>query len=142
MDVSTRLTDSPAALVQGAYGMSPQMQKYYRAQSVMNEDDPAMEQQFNQAILELNPTHPIVISLKQQVESAPDDVETMELGKLVYDVAAVAGGYDIEDPSAFSLRMIKLMTKQAGLSDDVVGDDSLARRDMEDPAAVTPEIVE
>jgi len=30
--VSSRLTDSPAALVQGAYGMSPTMQRYMKAQ--------------------------------------------------------------------------------------------------------------
>ena len=32
VEVSTRLTDSPAALVQGAYGMSPTMQRYMKAQ--------------------------------------------------------------------------------------------------------------
>lgn len=32
VEVSTRLTDSPATLVQGAYGMSPTMQRYMKAQ--------------------------------------------------------------------------------------------------------------
>jgi hypothetical protein len=32
VDLSSRLTSSPAALVQGAYGMSPTMQRYMRAQ--------------------------------------------------------------------------------------------------------------
>ena len=37
--VSTLLTDSPAALVQGAYGVSPTMQRYMRAQSVASGGD-------------------------------------------------------------------------------------------------------
>ena len=32
VEISTRLTDSPSALVQGAYGMSPTMQRYMKAQ--------------------------------------------------------------------------------------------------------------
>lgn len=143
VDVTNRLIDSPAALVQSAYGMSPQMQKYYRAQAVMQDEDAAgMDAQFNQAILELNPTHPIIASLKEKVEASPDAVETMELGKLVYDVAAVAGGYDVEDPGAFTARITKLMSKQV-LADGGVGvvAEGLSTRDMEDPTAVTPDIV-
>ena len=33
VEVSTRLTDSAATLVQGAYGMSPTMQRYMKAQA-------------------------------------------------------------------------------------------------------------
>lgn len=32
VEVSSRLTDSPAAITQGAYGMSPTMQRYMKAQ--------------------------------------------------------------------------------------------------------------
>jgi hypothetical protein len=49
VEVSTRLTESPAALVQSAYGLSPQMQKYYKAQAVLQDDDAsALGGQFNQ----------------------------------------------------------------------------------------------
>ena len=144
VDVSTRLTDSPAALVQSAYGMSPQMQKYYRAQASMSPtEQESIDGQFNQAILELNPSHPIVQSLKEKVATAPDAIDTMELGKLVYDVAALAGGYDVEDPGAFSARITKLMSKQA-LGEDAVlpVEEGLSTRDMEDLApAVTPDVV-
>lgn len=52
VEVSTRLTESPAALVQSAYGLSPQMQKYYKAQAVLQDDDAsALGGQFNQVRL-------------------------------------------------------------------------------------------
>lgn len=49
------------------------------------------------------------MSLKRKVETSPDDKETLELGKLVFDVAALAGGYDVEDIGAFSARITKLL---------------------------------
>lgn len=144
VDVTNRLIDSPAALVQSAYGMSPQMQKYYKSQSMMQDDDGAggMDAQFNQAILELNPSHPIVLCLKETVEKAPDAVETMELGRLVYDVAAVAGGYDVEDPGAFTARITKLMSKLV-LADGGAGlvAEGLSTRDMEDPSKVDADVM-
>lgn len=142
VDVTNRLVDSPAALVQSAYGMSPQMQKYYRAQSVqMGDDDGSgIDAQFNQAILELNPGHPIVRSLQEKVAGAPDDTETLELGKLVYDVAAVAGGYDVEDPGAFTARVVKLLAKQVQ-AEGSVAPEGLSTRDIEDPSVVTPDVV-
>jgi molecular chaperone HtpG len=142
VDVTDRLVDSPAALVQSAYGMSPQMQKYYRAQSVqMGDDDAAgLDAQFNQAILELNPDHPIVRSLLGKVAAAPDATETLELGKLVYDVAAVAGGYDVEDPGSFTARVVKLLAKQLQ-AEGVVAPEGLSTRDIEDPTVVTPDVV-
>jgi hypothetical protein len=142
VDVSTRLTESPAAVVQSAYGMSPQMQKYYRAQSVTTDDESGMAGQFNQAILELNPSHPIISSLKSKVEAAPDATETLEMGKLVYDVAALAGGYDVDDPGAFSARVVKLMSLQA-VADGASGvvPEGVTTRDVEDPTAVQPDII-
>lgn len=39
VEVSTRLVDSPATLLQSEYGVSPNMQKYLRAQAVMDSDN-------------------------------------------------------------------------------------------------------
>lgn len=66
VEVSSRLVDSPATLVQSEYGVSPTMQKYLRAQSVVEEDitQGQFSNIFNQAVLEINPTHPIIVKLK------------------------------------------------------------------------------
>jgi heat shock protein beta len=39
VEASTRLIDSPATIVQSEYGVSPSMQKYLRAQAVVDSDD-------------------------------------------------------------------------------------------------------
>jgi HSP90 family molecular chaperone len=65
VEVSTRLVDSPATLVQSEYGVSPSMQKYLRAQAVVeNDSDGQFSNIFNQAVLEVNPSHPIIERLK------------------------------------------------------------------------------
>merc|ERR1719221_428008 len=62
------LAESPAALVQGAYGMSPTMQRYMKAQNVASGGaDMGMMGSFNQAVLEVNPSHPIVRDLERMV---------------------------------------------------------------------------
>ena len=67
VEVSTRLVDSPATLVQSEYGVSPSMQKYLRAQAVVeNDSDGQFSNIFNQAVLEVNPSHPIIQRLKGQ----------------------------------------------------------------------------
>jgi len=52
------------------------MQKYLRAQAVVDSDDQGMfENIFNQAVLEINPNHPIIKKLKQIQEKTPESDE-------------------------------------------------------------------
>merc|ERR1740139_700768 len=105
--MTTLLTNSPAALVQGQYGMSPSMQKYMKAQSVALGDGAEMQGGMNQAILELNPSHVLVTDLKRMIEQ--DEVERENFAMLLYDVAGMTSGYDIENVSDFSKRVMTLM---------------------------------
>merc|ERR1712216_914055 len=68
--MTDQLVDNPASLVQSAYGMSPTMQRYMKAQNVASGGaDMGMMGSFNQAVLEVNPAHPIVQDLARMVES-------------------------------------------------------------------------
>lgn len=108
VSVSTLLTDSPAALVQGAYGMSPTMQKYMKAQAVAQGG--GMNDNMNQAVLEINPNHPIIQELNNRVNGKSDEEETKNFAKLVYDVASMTSGYEIDDAANFAQRVMSLMT--------------------------------
>lgn len=106
--ISDLLTDSPAALVQGAYGMSPTMQRYMRAQSVASGGDgnlPGM----NQAVLEVNPNHPIVKDLDRMVKLDKESKELEDSAMLMYDVACMTSGYDVTNMKNFASRVMKLM---------------------------------
>mmetsp|Transcript_988 Transcript_988/g.3242 ORF Transcript_988/g.3242 Transcript_988/m.3242 type:complete len:246 (+) Transcript_988:1567-2304(+) len=140
VEVSMRLTDSPAALVQGAYGMSPTMQRYMKAQAVAAGEMEGLGGfgNLNQATLEINPDHPIVSKLKTMVDIAPESGSTKSYATLMYDVAALASGYSIEDPSDFATRITELMT---GVSSSSSSSETDSPPDDGEPENVEAEVV-
>ena len=139
--VSTLLTDSPAALVQGAYGVSPTMQRYMKAQSVASGGDGNLGA-MNQAILEINPKHPIVQDLQKMVKTDKESAETKNFAMLMYDVASMTSGYEVSDAGSFAQRVMSLMTtkaKQDGVEEAVVEEEDKSGSD--DGDAITPEVV-
>lgn len=106
--VSDRLVDSPAVVLQSQFGMSPMMQRYMKSQASAS-GDPTMMGPMDQAILEINPRHPVIASLSAAVESAPDSDTTNDMGMLLYETAALVGGYAIADLGSFGHRVMKLM---------------------------------
>jgi len=113
VEVSTRLTSSPSALVQPQWGMSPQMQRFMKAQAAAGggADPMGMGMAAN---LEINPTHPVVLKLKGM---AADPTESArQYAELLYEVAVVSSGYEITDPAGFARRVTALMADgEAGL---------------------------
>ena len=114
VQVSDRLVNSPATLVQGEWGMSPMMQRYMKSQTTSSASDSAFAiGSRNQAILEINPSHNVIKALKNCMETNPDSPETEDMVMMVYETAALIGGYTIEDPGDFAKRVTKLMEAQA-----------------------------
>ena len=60
--------------------------------------------------LEINAKHPIIKKLKAS-DLASDDAKAM--AQLIFDVAALTGGYDVQDAAAFGKRVVQLMANQA-----------------------------
>merc|ERR1712176_742298 len=110
VQISDRLVDSPATLVQGEWGMSPMMQRYMKSQTTSSASDSAFAiGSRNQAILEINPQHSVIKQLKNAMETAPESDTTEDMVMMVYETAALIGGYTIEDPGEFAKRVTKLM---------------------------------
>merc|ERR1739845_226207 len=118
--ISTLLTASPAALVQGAYGVSPSMQRYMKAQSVAAGSDATGSNMINKAILEINPNHPIVQELECMVEKNVEKKQTRTFSMLLYDVARITSGYEISDSGEFAKRVMSLMTRDFNKSGNFV----------------------
>jgi molecular chaperone HtpG len=91
--LSSRLTSSAACLVGDAYDVSPTLEKMYRA---MGQDMP-----HSKRILELNPTHPLVSGLRAAYEDRKDDAGLAETAELLYGMALIAEGGELNDPSRF-----------------------------------------
>jgi molecular chaperone HtpG len=51
--------------------------------------------------LELNPKHPLVENLKAAHEAHPDDAGIAETASLLHDMAVLAEGGELKEPSAF-----------------------------------------
>ena len=105
MRLSSRLTDSPACLVGDAGDLSPQMQELLRR---AGQDVPKVKR-----VLELNPTHPIVTTLRQVHAVDANDARLALYAELLYGQAVLAEGGTLPDPAAFSRRLTELML-QAG----------------------------
>jgi len=98
--VTGRLTDSPAVLVAGEFGVSLRMGRILK-QAGQNNPFATLP------ILELNPTHPLVERLKDTV----DDAVFSELAHVLYDQAMLAEGGDLDDPAIFVKRVNKLIVE-------------------------------
>eukprot|EP00978_Attheya_sp_CCMP212_P020703 scaffold59562_cov57-Attheya_sp.AAC.1 len=139
--LSTLLTTSPAALVQGAYGMSPTMQRYMKAQAVASGADGSAAAGMNQAVLEINPTHPIVRDLNMMLKGGDKDAtSTKNFANLMYDVASMTSGYDVPDMQDFAARVMGLMTNVAQSDTGVTDAEVIATPEVEVEVIATPDV--
>ncbi len=96
--VTGRLTDSPAVLVAGEFGVSLRMGRILK-QAGQNNPFATLP------ILELNPKHALVERLKETA----DDAAFTELAHVLYDQAMLAEGGELDDPAIFVKRVNKLI---------------------------------
>ncbi len=92
--LSSRLTTSAACIVGDADDVTPTLEKMYRA---MGQQMPTVKR-----ILELNPAHPLVTSLRAAHEADAADPALAEIAELIYGSALLAEGGDLPDPARFS----------------------------------------
>src|ERR1700761_4097188 len=101
--VSSRLTDSPAVLVAGEFGMSLRMNRILKQAGQSNPFATL-------PILEVNPKHPLIERLKDTA----DDAAFGDLAHVLYDQAMLAEGGELDDPAIFVRRVNRLIVE--GLS--------------------------
>ncbi len=102
--ISARLTDSPACLVAGGFGVSLRMSRILK-QAGQNMPFAALP------VLELNPKHPLVERLKD----TGDQAAFGELAEVLFDQALLAEGGELADPAGFVRKVNKLIVE--GLAD-------------------------
>ena len=90
--LSHRLTESPACLVADVYGMSLNMER------IMKDAGQGMGMGMGRKpIFELNPTHPLVVRMKEE----QDDNRFADLTHILFDQAILSEGGQLDDPAAF-----------------------------------------
>jgi molecular chaperone HtpG len=99
--ISGRLTESPACLVAGEFGLSLRMGRILKQAGQSNPFA-------SLPILELNPKHPLVERLK---DAGGDADGFADLANVLYDQALLAEGGEIDDPVVFVRRVNKLIVE-------------------------------
>jgi molecular chaperone HtpG len=100
--ITHRLTDSPACLVSDEHGMSMNLERLLKAAG--------QKVGATKPILEINPHHPLVISLRTQSEQT----RFSDWCLILFDQALLAEGGQLEDPATFVKRLNELMLSLAG----------------------------
>nr|WP_064570119.1 molecular chaperone HtpG [Gordonia sp. LAM0048] len=113
--LSSRLTESPACLVGDTFSMSPQLEKLYRASG----------QEFpkSKRALELNPDHPLVAALNMAYGDG-DHEQLVPTAKLLYGMAVIAEGGELDDPAEFAKILAGRLTDSFAGSGSSAGSES------------------
>jgi molecular chaperone HtpG len=98
--VSARLTDSPAVLVAGEFGVSLRMGRILKQAGQSNPFATL-------PILELNPKHPLV----ERLRDSADEAAFADLAHVLYDQAMLAEGGELDDPATFVRRVNRLIVE-------------------------------
>ncbi|MFP3980893.1 MAG: molecular chaperone HtpG [Desulfobacterales bacterium] len=98
---SSHLKNSVSCLSGDTYDMSAYMEKLLKASGQTVPE--------SKRILELNTDHPVMSKIRQIHENNPDDQSLADYSHLLYDLAVIAEGGKVENPSRFNKMVGDLM---------------------------------
>merc|ERR1719415_203314 len=118
---SDRMAESPCSLVTGEYGWSANMERIMKAQALR--DNSMTGYMVSKKTMEINPSHPIVSTLKERFTSDPSDKTIKDLVWLLFETSLLTSGFSLTEPVKFAGRIHKLIKLGLAIFEDDDEDD-------------------
>eukprot|EP01125_Pyxidicula_operculata_P015288 TRINITY_DN5174_c0_g1_i1.p2 TRINITY_DN5174_c0_g1~~TRINITY_DN5174_c0_g1_i1.p2 ORF type:complete len:682 (-),score=120.77 TRINITY_DN5174_c0_g1_i1:3229-5274(-) len=125
--ISERLTSSPCVIVTSEHGWSANMERIMKAK--INRVDTIRTFIYNKNTLEINPTHPIIVQIKNLIGSSGASCRRTRsklefIIKLLFETALITSGFVLEDPVSYANNIFRMNLFDPSLTlDEVVNEE-------------------
>jgi len=117
--VSSRLTESPCALVASSYGWSGNMERIMNSQAYAKAKDNSNNFYATQKkTLEVNIYHPLMQELNKRVAADAEDGTAKDLARVMFETATLRSGFVVKDSADFASRIERMLRLSMGVDPD------------------------